>query len=480
MLRPWKIEILLDPQSDKAIYLQLADAIIGDIKSGRLTSGMALPGSRTLAKDLGLNRNTVVDALDVLINEGWLLTKERSGTFVAPALPIERVETRAPLVTPLEEKALPDYVIQFDDGVPNSRIAPVEELARAYRQFFNRKAKWQMMGYGSAYGDVDFREGITKMLNQQRSMAIGAHQLCVTRGSQMALYLVSQCLFEEGDYVLVESPGYQAAWGAIEHAGAKLLPVGVDGEGLRIADVQTHLASGKRIKAIYCTPHRQYPTTVTLSLQRRMQLISLSNKHDFTIIEDDYDNEFHFGYRPVLPMSSSSLLKNYVYLGTMSKVVAPVLRIGYLVTHNASLLAQVGELRKTIDVQGDVIMEQAVLQLMQDGTIKRHLKKASNYYKTKRDYMVALLEKHLSDTVDFIVPEGGLAVWITAKRKVNWDTVAERLLIKGVKIVQPGHYSRDANLNGIRLGYGSLSEEQLETGIRALAEVLVSSATVKA
>ncbi|KAF5305792.1 hypothetical protein FQR65_LT18674 [Abscondita terminalis] len=116
--------------------------------------------------------------------------------------------------------------------------------------------------------------------------------------------LRSQCLFAKGDNVLVENPGYKPAWKAFENAGATLLP------------------SGKKIKAIYATPHHQYPTTAILSLKRRLELIWLSNKYGFTIIEDDYDNEFHFGYRPVLPLSSFTELKNYVYIGTMSKVVA--------------------------------------------------------------------------------------------------------------------------------------------------------------
>src|SRR5690606_17788077 len=158
---------------------------------------------------------------------------------------------------------------------------------------------------------------------------------------------------------------------------------GVDKDGLRTEDVNTYLKSGKKVKAVYVTPHHQYPTTATLSLKRRLELIRLSNKYGFTIIEDDYDNEFHFGYRPILPLSSFTELKNFVYIGTMSKVVAPALRIGYLVSNDAALMERVGSLRKLIDVQGDSIMEQAVLQLIKDGTIKRHVRKATLHYKAK-------------------------------------------------------------------------------------------------
>ena len=232
-----------------------------------------------------------------------------------------------------------------------------------------------MMGYGDEFGDVEFRKAIVQMANHQRGMQASEHEVCITRGSQMAMYLTAHSLFEKEDYVIVEEPGYKPAWKAFESAGARILPVNVDKDGLITDEVLIHLRSGKKIRAIYTTPHHQYPTTVTLSLQRRLELIHLSNKYGFSIIEDDYDNEFHFGYRPVLPLSSYTELKNYVYIGTMSKVVAPALRIGYLISNNKELLERVGTLRKIIDVQGDTIMEQAVLQLINDGTIKRHLKR---------------------------------------------------------------------------------------------------------
>lgn len=473
MLRGWKFEIQLDEQSDKAIYLQIADAIIKDIHSGRLKSGDALPGSRNLAQLLKINRNTVVEALNVLLIEGWLVSKERQGTFVADTLPDFREAQKNNLVTTvIKDTASKHYHLQFDDGHPDSKIAPIAELARAYRQIFNQKARWQMMGYGNELGDLEFRKSIVQMLNHQRGMQINEQNVCITRGSQMAMYLTAQCLFTKGDYVLVENPGYKPAWKAFENAGATLLPVKVDKDGLLIEDVITYLKTHKRIKAIYVTPHRQYPTTATLNLKRRLELIQLSNKYGFTIIEDDYDNEFHFGYRPVLPLSSFTELKNYVYIGTMSKVVAPALRIGYLASHDSTLIEQVGSLRKIIDVQGDNIMEQAVLQLIKDGTIKRHIKKSTHHYKAKRDFTTTVLNKYIKDKATYAIPDGGLAFWIVPNKQVDWLQISHKLQAKGIKIITPDVYSFDDTVNGIRLGYGSLSEKELEVGIIALAKIL--------
>ncbi|TZF83945.1 PLP-dependent aminotransferase family protein [Pedobacter sp. BS3] len=473
MLRKWNFELQLDEKSDKAIYLQIADAIIKDIHSGRLKPGDALPGSRNLAQLLKVNRNTVVEALNVLLVEGWLISKERQGTFVADALPDFKAAKKSNLVTTvIKDTANRHYLIQFDDGHPDTKIAPVTELARAYRQIFNQKARWQMMGYGNELGDLEFRKAIVQMLNHQRGMQVDKQSICITRGSQMAMYLTAQSLFTKGDYVLIENPGYKPAWKAFENAGATLLPVSLDKDGLVIDEVIAYLKSGKKIKAIYVTPHRQYPTTVTLSLKRRLELIKLSNKYGFTIIEDDYDNEFHFGYRPVFPLSSFIELTNYVYIGTMSKVVAPALRIGYLVSNDGGLIEKAGNLRKIIDVQGDSIMEQAVLQLVKDGTIKRHIKKATNHYKVKRDFMTTLLNKHIRTKATYVIPEGGLAFWIMPNKQIDWLQVSEKLKNKGIKIITPDTYSFNETINGIRLGYGSLSEKDLEDGIIVLAKML--------
>ncbi|SHF76201.1 MocR-like pyridoxine biosynthesis transcription factor PdxR [Chryseobacterium vrystaatense] len=473
MIRPWKLEFEIDKALEKAVYLQIADTIIADIRSGRLKADDALPGSRIMASMLKINRNTVVEAYQVLINEEWVISKERKGIFVSDKLPaLQERFTKKYKETEHSSPIFNRPMINFDDGHPDSKIAPVTELARAYRQIFSRKAKWQMMGYGNEHGDIEFRKTISQMLNHQRGMHITENEISITRGSQMAMFLTAQCLLKSGDQVIVENPGYKPAWKAFEYAGAELLPAAVDAEGIVVKDIEKLLADNKNIKAIYITPHRQYPTTVTLSLARRLELVELCNSHEITVIEDDYDNEFHFGYRPILPVSSFSELNRYVYIGTLSKVVAPALRIGYLVSKDLNLIRKIGDLRKIIDVQGDVIMEQAVLQLIREGAVRKHIKKATVHYKNKRDQVHLLLEKHLTGIADFTLPEGGLAFWIVPKTNVNWDTVTTLLLEKNINIIHPRQYSYNAVINGFRLSYGSLSEENLEQSIIIISEIL--------
>jgi GntR family transcriptional regulator/MocR family aminotransferase len=309
------------------------------------------------------------------------------------------------------------------------------------------------------------------MLNFKRGMRLSPDELFITRGSQMAMYLSAHCLLQPGDHVVIENPGYKPAWTAFENAGAKLLPVNVDAEGIIVEELRAYLRSYRSIKAIYITPHHQFPTTVTLSLQRRLELIALSNKHGFTIIEDDYDNEFHFGQRPILPLSSFENIQHYVYIGTMSKIVAPALRVGYLASSKA-FITKVSRLRKIIDVQGDNIMGQAILQLINDGHIKRHLRKATLLYRDKRDHFEQLIRAHLADKVVFRKPEGGLAYWLEPKRSKDLVKLSETLLGKGIQIIPPDHFSFREPVNGLRLGYASLTEKQLEEGIRAIAGLL--------
>lgn len=470
MLRPWPLEISLDSSSDKAIYLQIADAFIEAVKNGKLISNYALPGSRQLAALLEVNRNTVIQALDVLIAEGWLVSVERKGTFVSEILP-QTIQYKAPHSETDKAAELAKPNLHFDDGLPDSRLAPMNELARAYRQIFSLKSRWQVMGYSNEFGDIEFRKAIVQMLNFKRGMHVTTEQICITRGSQMAMYLASHAVLDKGDWVMVENPGYRPAWETFINAGAGLLPVNVDQDGLIIEEVEAHLKENTNIKAIYITPHHQFPTTVTLSLKRRLQLIGLSNQYGFIIIEDDYDNEFHFEQRPVLPVSSFESAKNYIYIGTLSKIVAPALRIGYLAS-NAEVIQKAGKHRKLIDVQGDNIMERAILQLINEGEIKRHLKRTSIIYKAKRDYFESVCDIHLKDKATYTKPSGGLAFWIVPKKKTDLNDVADKLLKKGIKIMRPQDYSFDEPISGLRLGYASLTEKEISEGITEIAKHL--------
>ena len=466
------LRIQINKEERKAVYIQIADCIIGLIKNGTLKSRGIIPSTRLIADALGVNRNTVVKSFDILLSEGWIISEERKRTYVSDKIQILPKIVKDQNLKSTSEIYRKDLIF-FDDGLPDASCAPMEEIARAYRRIFNRKAKWQIMNLASEFGDEKFRVLISNMLNQTRGMRTSLSEICITRGSQMALFLAAHCLLNKGDVILVENPGFKPAWKTFEHAGARLIPIQIDDEGINVEEVEATIQK-ENVKAIYLTPHHQYPTTVTLSLARRLRLIELSNKYGFTIIEDDYDNVFHFSKRPVIPISSHEMMDKdkYIYIGTLSKLIAPAIRIGYIAS-SSNFIDKVGQLRKIIDIQGDTIMEQSIMELFLDGDIRRHQKRMLNYYKQKRDYFATLLDHYLHDKIIYKKPDGGLAFWIQPRETVDFFEIKKKANSKLINFYDPDRFSFDNPITGLRLGYASLSEADLRKGIEILSKLLI-------
>ncbi len=475
-------QLALDPNPDQPLFLQITHAVIHGIRNGRLKPGARLPGSRALAETLGVHRSTVVVAYQELLAEGWIQTSEARGTFVSPDIPDvtprrfsprpqrESIPDRlgfemrsAPAF--VEPKAAPRGTLTMGGGVPDARLVPGEKLARAYRRAL-RKDPRTLLGYGDPRGHERLRTALASMLAATRGLAAGADDLVVTRGAQMAVALAARALIEPGDVVAVEEYGYRPAWEALRQCGARLVSVPVDGEGLNVA-VLTALAKRTRMRAIYLTPHHQYPTMVTLAAARRLALLDLARRERIAIIEDDYDHEFHYDGRPVLPLASADRAGVVVYIGTLSKILAPGLRIGYVAAPRV-LLERIVAHRYVIDRQGDQAVECAVAELLEDGEVQRHARRCRRIYRARRDFLVHSLREKFSQRLSFEVPAGGMALWVRA-HGFDVETWAARALAAGVQI----HAARRFTFSGkprpfVRMGYAALTERELAEAVRRL------------
>ncbi|MEO8552348.1 MAG: PLP-dependent aminotransferase family protein, partial [Kofleriaceae bacterium] len=408
-MRKWELlTTALDPALDAPLFLQLANAIAGDIHAGRLRPGDALPGTRVLAQQLGVHRNTALAGYRELLAQGLVLTRSGGGTFVADppkriggthertaaasadrskrartSSPGGRVDRRGvqpdltrtsrsaadpaladptyalpPLLAPLP-MAPPDPpgTYMLFRGVPDTRLLPTDTFARAYRRALARHGG-KLLGYTDPRGHAELRDELATMLAHTRGLATTAGDLVVTRGSQQALFLVGQAMLGPGDVVAVEALGNPAVWSALRHTGAELVPLALDRDGLDV-DALAALARRRPLRAVYVTPHHQFPTNAVMPAARRAQLAELALSHDFAILEDDYDHEFHYEGRPLAPIAAGPARRNTIYIGSLSKVLAPGLRIGFVVAP-PSVLDRLTTLRAVCDMQGDAVVECAV------------------------------------------------------------------------------------------------------------------------
>ncbi|MHA4837537.1 MocR-like pyridoxine biosynthesis transcription factor PdxR [Sphingopyxis sp. MSC1_008] len=483
MLRPWQVTLgkRIDPARDVPIYMQIIQALIRDIERGRLTSGTFLPSSRELAQILGVNRKTVVLAYEDLIAQGWLDSAGTRGTMVASALPdpVKRHQSEAeatmssaaidyrfavPPARPIAVPAGPG--LKIDEGAPDGRLFPAELLARAYRVAAHRASRDNGFQYRDPRGSPALREAIATMLKSQRGLPVTAENICITRGSQNGIFLAAQVLVQPGDSVIVEALTYEPAVAAFRAMGANIVPVGLDEDGIDIEAVE-HACRRNAVRAVFVTPHHQFPTTVSLRPERRLRLLELARQFGFAIIEDDYDHEFHFESQPLLPMAGygPGLV---LYVGSMSKLLLPALRIGYVAAPPAVIDAIAHRVSLT-DGMGNTLTEDAAAELIDNGELRRHARKVRQIYARRRLDFAAEIDRALGDIVDYRMPDGGLAFWLRVD--TDLDQMEVRAAAMGLRFASSRSFmTRDDAPRGLRIGFASLNGHEARTALAALRE----------
>ncbi len=480
---PYKTSLFLDRSCAQPLYVQLSNQIIQLIKDQKLPSKTKLPGTRTLSEILGVHRKTVVACYEELLLQGWVESISKKGTFVNSNLPdlvpLDFIETKSQTENKIgfsfysnhflyrKPSEFKEGVIYVNDGISDTRLTPVNEIARTYRRIAGRKSVFQHLSYGTTYGNEKLREVLADYLNTTRGLHITKENILITRGSQNGIYLSSQLLFKEGDIIVVGKTNYISADLTFLNANATIERVTVDECGMVISDLEK-LCKKKSIRAVYVTSHHHHPTTVTLSAERRIHLLNLAKNYGFAILEDDYDYDFNYNHAPILPLASHDTNGNVIYIGSVCKTVAPVFRIGYLIA-NTNFINEASNLRRIVDRQGDALLELTFADFIQSGELDSHIRKVLKVYKVRRDVFCELLSNELSEYFEFEIPKGGMAIWLCLKAPYNWKMVAKVAENYNLDIGDYKRYdSENTKHNCIRVGFASFNESEIKEFILRL------------
>ncbi len=485
----------LDVPLYKQLYVHLRTAIL----TGRLKRGTKLPSTRALASEWNVSRNTVLNAYQQLLAEGYLESVEASGTFVAtvspdltPALPTSasrhqfkesafsppRLSRAAQTLvkTPAMPGELParSQVYEqraFSAGMPALDAFPFELwgklVARQVRHITGRALMYQ-----DTAGYRPLREAIVEHATVTRRVRCTADQIIIVSGSQGGLDLATRTLLNPGDAVWLEEPGYLGARGALLGAGAKIVPVPVDREGLNVAIGIERCSEGC---LVYLTPSHQFPLGMTMSLARRLAILAWAGSSGAYILEDDYDSEYRFAGRPLAALQGLDNADCVIYIGTFSKVLFPALRLGYLILP-PPLVDPFLAMRKVIDIHSPVLEQAALTDFIAEGHFGRHLRRMRTMYAERRDI---LLDAMADLPLEIPISETGMYCvgWLPAG--IDGQIVSEKAVAHDIQVSPVSKFCmKPLARDGLLLGYAGVDERHIRDGARRLAAALEETGTM--
>ncbi len=447
----------LDRSARRPLRAQLEDALREAVRSGRLPANTRLPASRALAADLGVSRRLVVDAYAQVIAEGYLLSRRGAGTFVAEAAAASDAPPAAPA------RRAPRF--DFFPGYPDLASVPRRAWLRALRETL-RDAPDRAFGYPDARGAPELRGALAEHLRRVRGVAAGPESIVICSGAAQGFVLLARALGGAAR-IAVEDPGLPAHRAILAAQGASLTALEVDERGACVHE----LATQGRLDAVLVTPAHQSPSGVALAPPRRAALLAWAGETGGVVIEDDYDAEYRYDRAPLGAMQGLAP-DRVVYMGTVSKTLAPALRLGWLVLPPALIEAVVAE--KLLADHGCPTVEQlALARLLRSGAYDRHLRQARRRYRVRRDALVAAVARHLPGAAVTGVAAGLHALVRLAGAVDGMELVraAERHSV-GVYPLGYAYMEIRPVHDAVVLGYANLSEPAIEEGIRRLALAL--------
>ncbi|HEY3464627.1 MAG TPA: PLP-dependent aminotransferase family protein [Amycolatopsis sp.] len=445
------------------IYRQLRDAVL----DGRLRTGERLPPTRELARRLAVSRNTVAVAYDRLTADGFLTGRVGAGTYVSASLPAPK-RRKAPsaqgprpkavwrsLPPPVQASAAAEF--DFRVGVPDAALFPLETWRRLLARELRDAAGFA--DYADPGGHAGLRAAIARHVGVSRSVRAEADDVLVTQGAQQALDLLCRVLVSPGDRVAVEEPGYRRAKLLFASHGAEVVGVPVDGEGL---DVD---ALPPRTKLVYVTPSHQFPLGTPMSLARRTALLAWAARADAVIVEDDYDSEFRFSDRPLEPLQSLDRAGRVAYVGSFSKTLLPMLRLGFLIAP-PSLQDALRHARQLSDWHGDVPAQAALARFVDEGLFARHIRRATKVYAERHERLTSILDSRFAGRLRVVPSAAGLHLCALAEE--DTEPIAARARQAGAAVQTLSDLCGGFPAAGLVLGYGSIPLERIDAGLAVL------------
>jgi 2-aminoadipate transaminase len=371
--------------------------------------------------------------------------------------------------------------ISFGGGLPAPEVFPVEEIAAATQKLLREKGA-QSLQYSTTEGYQPLREFIANYVSEGK-VSISPDNVLITSGSQQALDMLGKVFLDEGDTVLVDSPTYMGALQAWSSYGVRYQVVPTDGDGLIVEEMEEILKSGP--KWVYVMPNFQNPTGLTLSLKRRQQLVEITNRHGVPLIEDDPYVQLRFEGEPLPSLiqlagqlhtsSEKGLHSNVIYLGTFSKILAPGLRLGWIIAPS-EVITKMAQAKQGMDLQSATFNQMLAAEIIQGDFLPKHIQTIRRVYSERRDVMLAAMQEHFPEGVSWTRPEGGMFLWVTMPEEVDTEALLGEAIANKVAFV-PGtsFFPLAGHKNTMRLNFSNAKPEQIREGIARLGRVFQSA-----
>lgn len=479
------VSFTLDRSAATPLFRQLYAAVKDAVLRGTLSAGMRLPPTRELCRLMGVSRQTVLSAWDQLMAEGYLSGTVGKGTFIGSLLPAG-AKTPAPrgLMRALSARGeayagAMKYVgyhqgpvRAFRVSMPGLDLFPFDVWSRLEA----RRWRWpdHHMGYSDPAGYAPLRELLCAYLRASRGVNCTPAQIIITSGSQQGLYLLSALLLDPGDKVWVESPGYQGASAPLFAMGAQVCTVPVDAQGMDVAYGMAHYPDAKMVLS---TPSHQLPLGVTMSLQRRLELLRWAAARRAWIIEDDYDSEYRYTGPPLASLQGLDSADVTVYVGTLSKVLFPGLRLGYIVAPPA-LVEPIVRAKAALDRHNAIVPQMVLADFMGEGHFTRHIRRTREAYAERRGALLDGIAARLGDELRCGPSDAGLDLCVFFRRQLDQDQVARTALAHAVEVRPLSYYTSRvatpacATTPGLLLGFSSIPPADIAHGLAVLEKIL--------